>query len=124
MQRTEANIIKTENSQSDADSDKTIHHPADISMHMNSSHSNDNSMGRLKPKPQRPSKFWLSFIGLKRAGLNNAGKLIMEEKAQVTCRQCCGFGHSLKNCATTRRIENFKQYNVLSKTFFAQFQRK
>jgi hypothetical protein len=30
----------------------------------------------------------------------------------------------MKNCSTTRRISNFKQFNLLSKTFFAQFQRK
>lgn len=30
----------------------------------------------------------------------------------------------MKNCSTTRRIENFKQFNLLSKSFFAQFHRK
>lgn len=83
-----------------------------------------NTSGRLAPKPQRDIHFWLSYDCLIKAGLNKDGMQVMDEKGQVTCRQCLGFAHSIKNCSTVRRIENFKQFNQLAKTFFAQFQRK
>jgi hypothetical protein len=79
---------------------------------------------KYEPNPQRPAVCWTSIEALIEAGINEEGLALVYKKARITCRQCYGFGHSLQNCATNRHIENYKKYNILSKSFFSRYLRK
>jgi hypothetical protein len=79
---------------------------------------------KYEPNPQRPATHWTSIEALIEAGINEEGIALVYKKAKITCRQCYGFGHSIQNCATNRHIENYKKYNILSKSFFSRYLRK
>lgn len=76
------------------------------------------------PKPQRAPGSWMNgrlIIESVLDGHKPMATQLLLERANITCRDCYGFGHGIKKCLTTVRIKKFKLINKMGKHLFATY---
>jgi hypothetical protein len=78
----------------------------------------------IEPKSLRSKAFWTHKKVLDASIPNDLAKTAIINMAEVTCRDCFGFGHSAKKCPTGRKFDIARHTNNLVKTLISRYRAK
>lgn len=67
----------------------------------------------FEPKPLRSRVHWKQFEAIEKSSPTALATAKMTEAALITCRDCFGFGHTMKKCPTGRKFNKYREGNKL-----------
>jgi hypothetical protein len=74
------------------------------------------------PKPLRASTQWEhATILATHGGLNEFGLKQVHVSCNITCRDCYGFGHSIKKCPTGAKLDKLRLVGDIAKKSISRF---
>lgn len=68
------------------------------------------------PVPRRDSSAWKAYKAVRQGNCPNSVLNKFADRSRITCRDCWGFGHSVKRCPTASKFEAMKQTNQIAKS--------
>jgi hypothetical protein len=76
------------------------------------------------PKPLRKKEFWKQFEAVEKSNPAPLATAKMTEAALITCRDCFGFGHTMKKCPTGRKFNKYREGNKLLRVVISRARAK
>jgi hypothetical protein len=67
----------------------------------------------FEPKPLRLAEDWKHLGVIEKSSPTQLATEKLNDAAKITCRDCFGFGHSLKKCPTGRKLDEHRHGNQL-----------
>ena len=78
----------------------------------------------LEPKPLRREDQWEAFNAMKTCNPHQVAMNEMLDASKITCRDCFGFGHSVKKCPTGNNFDMFRAANQLVRSLISRYRAK
>lgn len=76
------------------------------------------------PKPLRTKAYWKHYEAVSKSDPTSLATAKMDEAALVTCRDCFGFGHTMKKCPTGRKLNKYREGNKLLRVVISRARAK
>jgi hypothetical protein len=76
------------------------------------------------PKPLRNKMYWRHFDAVSKSDPTALATAKMTEAASITCRDCFGFGHTMKKCPTGRKFNKYREGNKLLRVVISRARAK
>lgn len=76
------------------------------------------------PKPLRNKAHWKHFEAVSKSDPTPLATAKMTDAALITCRDCFGFGHTMKKCPTGRKFNKYREGNKLLRVVISRARAK
>ena len=76
------------------------------------------------PKPLRNKAYWKHFEAVTKSDPTPLAIAKMSDAALITCRDCFGFGHTMKKCPTGRKFNKYREGNKLLRVVISRSRAK
>ena len=82
-------------------------------------------MIRIPPRPLRLGTDWAHVVlVVQNGGVTDFGENLLKERVNITCRDCYGFGHSMKKCPSARKLNLLRQTCQIAKISISRYRQK